>query len=74
MISEKDLILITSPSEIPISGAFYRKEPDGTFSRCLFEKSDLSDPMQAEILKYETAKFCQEKRLFKNRHKGYKRY
>jgi hypothetical protein len=74
MITDSELTLIINPSEIPVGGVFYRKEPDGTFSKCSFDREELSDPMTAEILKFETANFCAEKRLFKSRQKGYRKY
>jgi hypothetical protein len=66
----KDMILIKSPTEIPIGGAFYRKEPDGSFARVVMDKDDPN----LEIMKMLTTKFCLEGRLYKSRIKSFRRY
>lgn len=72
-IDPKDLRPVTA-KEIPLGGTFYRKELDGTFSRCVFYKEDFTDPTQAAIIKYHTEEYSKAGRLFVNRNNPFKSF
>lgn len=62
------------PSPFEVGGVFYRKEEDGTFSMCQFDRFEWNHPVRGPIVKWLTYYYKTQNRLFVFKSRPWKTY